>query len=634
MQPADLAHLNLPSDPQISPDGEKVAFVVSQPDLDADRYHRTIWLWDGATVRQFTSGPFDFNPRWSPDGRRLAFLRGGSAPEDRPQVAVMEVAGGEALVLTSLELGFEEVEWSPDGSTLAAVGITYTDDWADLDREERTRRPRLIKDLPFRFDNLGWIHDRKRHIWLLDSNGSTAPTCLTEGGFDERFIAWKPDGSAIGFTTDRSGRRAFEDGSDLFEVDITSGDMARIGERGMWSFVSYRPDGVAHAIGDPDPSAWPALISAWRLDDETDLTGHLDRNIFTMTLGTAPRGPQWAGTSFFSVFEDGGEVGVVRVDADGSVEQIITGEQAVAGVTVAGDGGRLAMVISSTTDPGEVYLWEAGELTCLTSLNAGFREQTRLSVPDHFTIESGPGEVDVWTYFPDGEGPFPVLLNIHGGPASQYGWGFFDEFQVYTGAGYAVVACNPRGSTGRGLDHVRAVVGDGWGVVDVEDVGAALDAALARDSRLDAARLGIMGGSYGGFLTAWMIALQDRFRSAVVERALLSFTSFSGTSDIGGTFPRMYAGVDLIEDPQTLWVKSPLSIAHQIDTPTLIVHSENDFRCPIEQAEQLFAVLQQRGVASEFLRFPGESHELSRSGKPRHRVERFEAILDWHGRRL
>jgi dipeptidyl aminopeptidase/acylaminoacyl peptidase len=240
----------------------------------------------------------------------------------------------------------------------------------------------------------------------------------------------------------------------------------------------------------------------------------------------------------------------------------------------------------------------------------------------------------VWALVPPGEESVPVLLNIHGGPASQYGWGFFDEFQVFAAAGYAVVACNPRGSTGRGLSHARAVVGDGWGVVDVEDVTNVIEDALRRNSRLDADRLGVMGGSYGGFLTAWLIAKDHRYKSAVVERALLSFTSFAGTSDIGGMFPKIYAGVDLVDGPEVLWEKSPLSIAHQIETPTLILHSENDFRCPIEQAEQLFMILKRQGVDAELLRFPGEGHELSRSGKPKHRQERFEAIIEWHDRRL
>jgi dipeptidyl aminopeptidase/acylaminoacyl peptidase len=228
----------------------------------------------------------------------------------------------------------------------------------------------------------------------------------------------------------------------------------------------------------------------------------------------------------------------------------------------------------------------------------------------------------------------PLLLNIHGGPASQYGDVFFDEFQVYVSAGYGVVGANPRGSSGRGSEWLNAVVGEGWGTNDLEDIHAVVEAALERYPRLDAERMGAMGGSYGGFMTAWLTAHDQRWASAVVERALLSFPSFFGTSDIGTSFGRRYTGAEMPGGLDRLWSKSPLAFAHQISTPTLILHSENDNRCPIEQAEQLFTALLVAGTATEFLRFPGESHELSRSGKPRHRKERFEAILDWHGRWL
>jgi dipeptidyl aminopeptidase/acylaminoacyl peptidase len=197
-----------------------------------------------------------------------------------------------------------------------------------------------------------------------------------------------------------------------------------------------------------------------------------------------------------------------------------------------------------------------------------------------------------------------------------------------------VVACNPRGSSGRGDRFMQAVTGEGWGVVDVADVTAALESALDRHARLDRARIGIMGGSYGGFLTAWMTARDDRFRSAVVERALLNWSSFAGTSDIAGVFPSDYTGAAYPEAWDVWWRASPMATAHRVRTPTLVLHAEADWRCPIEQAEQYFTALLRNGTPAEFLRFPGEGHEMSRSGKPKHRLERFEAILDWHGRYL
>ena len=237
-------------------------------------------------------------------------------------------------------------------------------------------------------------------------------------------------------------------------------------------------------------------------------------------------------------------------------------------------------------------------------------------------------------YLPEGDEPVPLLFNIHGGPATQYGYGFFDEFQVYTGAGYGVVAINPRGASGYGTDFVRAVVG-AWHEEmppDLVDLLAAPDVAAAKFPRLDIGRMGIMGGSYGGFATVRVTAADHRYRSSVAERGLYVWTSFGATSDIGTYFDGMYVKRGATRDE--LWAASPLRHADAITTPTLVLHSETDWRCPIEQGEQLFALLQRNGVESEMLRFPGESHELSRNGKPKHRIERFEAILDWHARHL
>lgn len=320
---------------------------------------------------------------------------------------------------------------------------------------------------------------------------------------------------------------------------------------------------------------------------------------------------------------------MLGVHTDGNVDHVIEGRFVVSGFSVA--AGTMAYTSSTPTN--------AGTLTVSTSKGASIAaSSTELDLvePDHFTVISDGNELDVWVYLPEGSDPVPLLLNIHGGPASQYGFGFFDEFQVYVGAGYGVLACNPRGSSGRGDAHLRAVAHDGWGVVDVADINAALDSAMQRHPRLDGGRMGIMGGSYGGFLTAWIISNDHRWKSAVVERGLLSYNSFAGTSDIGGSFPRHYAGADH-GDPnaESVWAdKSPLTNAHATITPTLVLHSEDDFRCPIEQAERYFMALLRAGVTTEFVRFPGEGHELSRTGKPRHRVERFDAILEWHERHL
>lgn len=633
MQPADLARIVLPSDPHLHPDGVRVAFVVSETDVDADRYRKRIWLWDGTESAPFTHGPDDTAPRWSPDGSRLAFLRGGPAEEDKPQVAVMPATGGEAAVLTSLSLGVESLKWSPDGRWFVLVAVDWTEEWSGLDDAERRRRPRRIDRIPYRFHARGWVHDRRRHLYLLDPGGASGPVALTSGDFDEESPAWRPDSGAVAFLSARHERRGLEPGVEVLEVGVANGEQRSLVGRGDWDLVSYRPDGVLHVLGQPDPWAHPSIRSLWRREEDgslTDLTGHLDRSVTSYAPAINPPGPQWTGQAAVTCLEDAGRVKVVRVEPDGTVDHLLDGDRAISGVSVAADGSTMAFVASAPTDPGEMYVWFDGEERTVTTLNEAFRSAVPLVEPETFRIISGGEEIDVWVYLPPGREPVPALVNIHGGPATQYGYAFFDEFQVYADAGFGVVACNPRGSAGRGVDFVRSVRAGGWGSVDLADVTAALDGALQRFPRLDATRLGVMGGSYGGFLTAWLIAHDHRYRSAVVERALLAWTSFSGTSDIGATFSRSYLDDELPDGFDRLWRASPLSVAHQITTPTLVVHSEEDIRCPIEQAEQLFMVLVKKGVGAEFLRFPGEGHDLSRSGRPRYRLERFEAILGWH----
>lgn len=619
MTPEQLTSLHIPSDPRLSPDGTKVAFVVSTPNLEDDRYDRRIWVEN----EPFTAGPGDAAPRWSPDASKLAFLR---STDGKPaQLAVIPVGGGEAEVLTDFDLGVEIAEWSPNGDFLLAVGITYTDEWADLDEEERSRRPRRVSAVPYRFDGRGWTHDRRRHIWLVDSTGENDPRCLTPGEFDEESATWSPDGDHIAFISDRETQTGLVSGNDVFEIDIASGETKQVTDRGFWAEVSYRPDGVLHLLGN-QKSKYPVPYYLHRREDDgslTNLTGHLDRG--SVSLAAGPAATRWVGEKAILGLEDSGRFGLIEVTPDGTVDTLVGSEKLVTGFDQV--NRRLVYTASTWDSPGEVI----SDGTPLTNLND---TDLKLAFPNHFRVESDGHEVDVWVYLPDGDGKVPLLLNVHGGPASQYGFGFFDEFQVYAGAGYGVVACNPRGSSGRGEEYLEAVTGDGWGTVDYSDITAAVASALERFDRLDPTRMGVMGGSYGGFMTGWIIGQEDRWKSAVVERALVSWGSFAGTSDIGGVFPENYLGASYPDAWDLWWRKGPLALAENVDTPTLVLHSEDDFRCPIEQAEQYFMALLRNGTTAELLRFPGEGHEMSRSGKPRHRKERFEAILDWHDRHL
>ncbi len=633
MRPQDLSRFRTVARPHLHPDGHRVCFDVAQIDLDEDRYLRRVWLWDGE-ARPFTAGPGDSNARWSPGGSRLAFLR--QPGKDPAQLAVMPAEGGEAEIITDFSLGVNGFEWSPGSDRIAVEATTWLSDWAELDDEERARKPRRVEHAVYRFDNQGWRHDRRTQVWLVDPSGGAEPERLTDGEADEIAPVWSPDGTRVALLTVLDDPKRMAPGTDILEVERASGAVTIRHRQGGWSALAYRPDDTLLAVGDVDPMAYPSLSTLWSIeaDEPRDRTGHLDRSIWSFLLPPEMARPVWLEDGYLVGWEDSGRLGVVRMDAAGGCEPVIEGDRYVTGFAAAEDGSRIVFTATDPTNPGELYELTAEGERPLTTMNDEFRGSVPMYRPHHLRVTSDGVDIDVWVVLPDGAESVPVLLNIHGGPASQYGFSFFDEFQVYAGAGFGVVACNPRGSSGRGLKFLRAVVGEGWGEVDVADVAAALEGALAAHPRLDAARVGIMGGSYGGFLTAWMTGRDHGFASAVVERALINWESFAGTSDIAPHFSAWYLGAVPPGGRDVLGAVSPSTYADRITTPTLIIHSEEDFRCPIEQAEQLFMTLLRNGVDVSLLRFPGESHELSRSGKPRHRVERFDAILDWHRRYL
>jgi dipeptidyl aminopeptidase/acylaminoacyl peptidase len=649
VRPADLEHLVLPADPQLHPDGRRVAYVLSEVDVEDDRYVRTIHVWDGDGTRRFSHGPSDTSPRWSPDGRWLAFLRKGSEDDAKSQLHVMRADGGEAERRTDLALGVSDLAWAPDSSRLVVVGGEYLPELAELEPAERKRRPKRITRLPYRTDSQGWIHDRRDGLWLVDVAGDADPERLAERAHEPSAPVWRPDGEAVAYLADPVDWPETEPHNQPFEVVLADGAVTALADPGMWSAVHFDAEQRVFLTGLRDPFDWPAANAIWLRHDEAGLvplTAHLDRDV--ASSGTT--GPRFVEGGFLTAAEGRGTDGVVRVLLEGwdptsgaapRVEEVLAGRRSVTGFAARPDGTALTFTATDPATPGELYWREDGRERCVTDLTKRFRAEVDVRPTQRFTFERDGIELDVWAVLPPGfdeagERSVPVLFNIHGGPTAQYGEHFFDEFQVEAAAGYLVVGTNPRGSSGRGTDWCRAVVGT-WAAadsVDTLDLEAVVDATLERYPQADPARVGVMGGSYGGYATARLLARTDRYRSAIVERGLLQWESFGGTSDIGPFFDRMFLGTSLLEGAEVHRAASPVTTAHRITTPTLVLHSENDWRCPPEQGEQLFVALKRAGVPTEMLRFPDEGHELSRSGAPKHRIERFEAVLEWHGRWL
>ena len=642
MTPDDLYNIHWLGEPEISPDGDRVAFVVTNMDRETDGYRSAIWMVEatGGEPRQFTAGAKrDGSPRWSPDGEWLAFT--SERGEEKPQLALMPATGGESRLLTKLPLGAGVPVWSPDGMRIAFSAKTGT----PPDPDPKTAKPyRRITSMKYRINGQGFTYDQRRHIFVLDVSSGES-TQITDGDWDDTQPAWSPDSKSIAFVSARHADREFDSASDLWVVPAAGGEARPVTQTsGARGAPSWSPDGtsIAH-IHHPD---WPSngTLQVVRADGSRceDACGGLDREMGAGALPGAVAQPNWLpGGGILTITADRGEASLWIGGSFSEGRWVAKGPSVAGWYSVDQAGVRAAIVSSTQTAPGEVSIvnLESGASAQLTDFNAAWRGEVELLCAEKFVVSTEPGtEVDCWLMKPAGfeEGnSYPLILNIHGGPFGQYGEGFFDEFQVYAAAGYGVVFCNPRGSSGQDTGFARSLVGD-MGGPDFRDVMAAFDAALERAPWADRERLGVMGGSYGGFMTSWIIGHTNRFKAAISERAVNDWYSMQGASDIGGTFNRQYLGptATIQEDLEAVLRQSPLTYAKNIETPVLILHSESDLRCPISQAEQLFVVLKQRRKDVEFVRFPDEDHELSRSGRPSHRVDRFSVILDYWQRKL
>ncbi|MEV6905716.1 S9 family peptidase [Amycolatopsis sp. NPDC051071] len=649
MRPVDIEALTVPGTPALR--GDLLLTAVSRPDLKKNGYRGGLRRIDpdGGGEGPWTHGTQDSAPAISPDGRWVAFLRAEEG--GKPQVHVISAAGGDAKRITGLPLGVGVPVWAPDSRRIAFVARVpepgrYGTENADGETPEPDEEaPRHITKFFYRVDDIGFLGDRPQRLFVVDAVAAldeAAPaelTPLTDDRADVEHPSWTVDGEFVLIAAPRDWAAEDTVRSDVYAVPAEGGEPRLVVRTpGVAAKPVSTPDGSILFYGTEFPGLdevarntglWHA---PWPAGDEPSTPRRLT-DVETVDCDNAAGAPVVVGDEVLVVVRTRGAAELRAVPLDADLAELkslryLAGEFAAV-KSFAVDGERIAAVIGTPESSGDVVLLSESEPRVLTDYSKALRDIGIQPLEELDAIAPDGYPVHGWIVRPEGEGPHPVVLMIHGGPFAPYEWKVFDEAQVLAVAGYAVVLGNPRGSAGYGESHGRSIVG-GFGTVDASDLLTLLDEALEL-SNLDSDRVGVMGGSYGGFMTSWLAAHHGgRFRAAWSERSVNAWDSFTGSSDIGWFFAGGYVGDDLEEQRK----RSPLTYAGKIDIPFMVVHSEQDWRCPLEQAQRMYVALRQNGVAAEFLLFPGEGHELTRSGQPRHRVQRFDAVLEWWGRHL
>jgi len=646
-QPRDLFELEQAQDPQIRPDGAVVAYVRSSEDIMTDSAHKAIWLVDtasGAQTPLATGGGSAFTPRWSPDGKRLAYV---STADGRPQLYVMWMATGASARVAQLPESPGDLAWSPDGRTLAFSMLTPDDGvrlGSPLAKPEGAKWAaplEVINTVTYRADGEGYLKPGFDHLYTVSADGG-AIRQITFGAFNEGGgLSWAPDGGALVFSANRDKAWALEpDVSDVFEVKLTDGSLTKLTDRRGRNAdpqVSPKGDRIAF-LGAPDRHRGYENVRLYVMDRDgknvRGLTDGLDRSVGS---------PRWAadGRSLFVQYVDHGVAKVARVSLDGRVQDLASGMSG-AELDRPYTGGRYSVAANGTVaftqgapdQPGDVAVIRDGATRRLTHLNEDLFAGKSLGAVTHMQVTSSVGNlpIDAWMITPPGFDPgkkYPMILEIHGGPFASYGPVFASELQLYAAAGYVVVYANPRGSTSYGFDFADQI-NDNYPSHDYDDLMSVVDAAIAKGS-VDANNLFVTGGSGGGLLTAWVVGKTDRFKAAAAQKPVINWTSEVLTTDgYNGMAQDWFAKMPW-EDEATYWRRSPLSLVGNVTTPTLVMVGEEDHRTPGSEAEQFYQALQLRNVPTTLIRVPGASHE-GLAERPSQEAAEASAILAWFGR--
>lgn len=647
------------ADPQISPDGKQVAYVLVTVNEKEDRYDTSLWIvaTNGREApRRLTAGPRDWAPRWSPDGRVLALNRAGE-PE-APQIHLLSMLGGEARKLTDLPKGASAATWSPDGKTVAFLNATTLD---DLVQKKKGGPPpkksdvRVITRAVYRFNGAGWLDPTAiSHIWTapvdLTKTQPVEARQITSGKYGENDVTWSADGSRIYFTSERVEEAYYNPpSSNAYWVAATGGEpQVLIDIDGPVNDPTPSPDGSRFVFsGFLNPakvqSDQQADVFVFAGGKATNLTEKYDYEIGSSVAGDQ-RPPRGGGSQPLVWTPDGktvilattehGRGNFLKIDvAAAKTEQLSTGDHDLVAFSATPDASKFAVTMTDTVHVSDLYLFEPStrNFTRLTHHNDALFSELDLSKPEEIWYTSFDGrKINGWIIKPpgfDASKKYPMILQIHGGPHAAYGHTMYHEMLWMAAKGYVVLFTNPRGSTSYGQEFSNIIQyhypGD-----DYKDLMAGVDEMLKR-GYVDEKRLGVTGGSGGGLLTNWTVTQTNRFAAAVSQRSVADWLSFWYTADFAQFTPAWFRSYPF-RDPEEFLARSPVRYADKISTPMMFIEGDADLRTPAGQGgEAMFRALKAQKKTAVMVRFPEETHELSRSGKPSHRVERLQHIVNW-----
>jgi acylaminoacyl-peptidase len=663
----DLLRIVFVGDPQIVPEGDRVLFAHKTIN-DKNKYVTNLFSVDlHGRLTQWTQGEAGAaSGRWSPDGHKIAFVSGREKPSS--QIFLLSTSGGEARKLTSLPEGsIGALAWSPDSRMVAFTFRPQIADRAEKVKKEREEKgqspaPFMTENILYRLDGDGYFGMERYAVFVVEVEtgkllGSGPGGSLYSAAVDGNYsFDWSPDSKELAIVHTANAHPNIEAPNDqIWRVDLAGQAWKLEGlPKGEKSGIRWSPDGRWLAYGgDVDESdPWGTRntkIYLTRADggEAQDLTGHLDFDVAVATLGdTHDSGGhavvEWAPDSSGVYVQIGtfGQVQLGFVPLAGGVNLLTEGNSHVGVGNVSRSGLRIAATVGKATKLSEVAVIEAelgtGRMVpkVLTNLNGAFHDEIEVLEPEEFWLDStDESKLHGWVIKPSGylePRRYPATLNIHGGPHTQYGWAFFHELQLLAAEGYVVVYSNPRGSKGYGEAHCAAIRGD-WGTKDWDDMQT-LIRWMQHQPYIHPGQMGVMGGSYGGYMTNWIIGHTQDFKCAVTDRCVSNMVSMAGNSDFPFNKDGYFRGVAWgdLEEIRELWRQSPIAYFQNVTTPTLIIHSEGDLRCNIEQSEQVFTALQQQGIESRFVRYPANaSHGLSRGGPPDLRLHRLGEYVEW-----